>query len=92
MNETTADTAATHSRDYYAEAADKETSYARDWLASQGALNRRREAEVKSNAAKAICQALEDDIRSLGQEYSVPLSYRVRLMKQARAMEDLINL
>ena len=92
MSTTTADTDTTQSRDYYAAAADKETAYARNWLASQGAQNRRREAEVKRDAAKSICQALEDDIRSLGGEHGVPLSYRVRLMKQARALEDLVNL
>tara|TARA_Y100000401_G_scaffold114540_1_gene116734 strand:+ start:493 stop:753 length:261 start_codon:yes stop_codon:yes gene_type:complete len=78
-------------RNYYAKAAEEELKNARKYFEGQGAFNRRREQEVKDQAAAAIYKALTDDVRRLT-DYEVPAGYRLRLLQQAKTIVDLVGL
>lgn len=78
-------------RNCYAKVAEEELKNARKYVNVQGAFNRRREQEVKDEAAAAIYKALGADVRRLS-DYGVPAGYRVRLLKQAKTIVELVSL
>ena len=89
--DTTPDTTTTHPRAHYPEVAEKELQNTRDYISGQGAVWRAQEAKVKRDAALNIYLALQMEIKNLD-AYGVPLSERVRIMRQIRALEELANL
>jgi hypothetical protein len=90
MKDTTPNTTP-HLRAHYPAAAEQELKNARDYVAGQGAVSRAREAEVKREAALSIYRGIQLEVKKLD-AYDVPLSDRVRIMRQVRSLEELVNL